>query len=236
MPEPGWVRDPSGRYHQRFFDGTKWTDHVADEYGRRGVDPVEAIQRSGPEISAGPPLTGNVPAVVPAPTGRVGAAMPPSYSTSLPRSPSTSTGPGGLTVPALVAGAGALVATVSLVFLPWLEDVRAVQAGFGTVAGSFGVWESSYFDAGWVVSIIVATVVAYALATAATTRAVRPWLAGAAGLCVVWAIVGTFMLRSAAGEGGLAAPSLGYGFFIGVVGLLAVAVAPLLPDRAWGAG
>jgi hypothetical protein len=39
MPELGWYPDPSGRHEQRFFDGTRWTDHVVDG-GVTGVDPV----------------------------------------------------------------------------------------------------------------------------------------------------------------------------------------------------
>lgn len=35
----GWHRDPVGRFHQRFFDGTQWTQHVTDGAGVQQVDP-----------------------------------------------------------------------------------------------------------------------------------------------------------------------------------------------------
>ena len=43
---PGWYPDPSGRFAQRYHDGTRWTEHVADAGGQRSVD--------NPEGQAGP--------------------------------------------------------------------------------------------------------------------------------------------------------------------------------------
>ena len=34
----GWVPDPSGRFHHRWWDGARWTEHVATN-GVPGVDP-----------------------------------------------------------------------------------------------------------------------------------------------------------------------------------------------------
>lgn len=28
--EPGWFRDPTGRFRQRYWDGRWWTEHVSD--------------------------------------------------------------------------------------------------------------------------------------------------------------------------------------------------------------
>jgi hypothetical protein len=39
---PGWYPDPSGRFAQRYHDGTRWTEHVADAGGQRSVDQPEA--------------------------------------------------------------------------------------------------------------------------------------------------------------------------------------------------
>ncbi|MBN2622726.1 MAG: DUF2510 domain-containing protein, partial [Acidimicrobiales bacterium] len=39
---PGWYPDPSGRFAQRYHDGTRWTEHVADAAGQRSVDHPEA--------------------------------------------------------------------------------------------------------------------------------------------------------------------------------------------------
>ena len=38
-PAPGWYPDPSGLHEQRYWDGTRWTEHVAD-HGRQSVDPI----------------------------------------------------------------------------------------------------------------------------------------------------------------------------------------------------
>jgi len=38
---PGWYPDPSGRFAQRYHDGTRWTEHVADASGQRSVDHPE---------------------------------------------------------------------------------------------------------------------------------------------------------------------------------------------------
>lgn len=34
-----WYPDPSGKHELRYWDGTRWTDHVSD-HGRQSVDPV----------------------------------------------------------------------------------------------------------------------------------------------------------------------------------------------------
>ena len=35
----GWHRDPAQRHELRYWDGTRWTEHVSDT-GRAGVDPL----------------------------------------------------------------------------------------------------------------------------------------------------------------------------------------------------
>src|SRR6266508_5234860 len=37
---PGWYADPSGRYSQRYHDGSRWTEQVVDASGNRSTDPV----------------------------------------------------------------------------------------------------------------------------------------------------------------------------------------------------
>ena len=37
---PGWYTDPSGRYNQRYHDGTRWTEYVVDASGNRATDPT----------------------------------------------------------------------------------------------------------------------------------------------------------------------------------------------------
>ena len=48
---PGWYPDPSGRFAQRYHDGSRWTEHVADAEGNRATD-VPAGQ-AGPTSYAG---------------------------------------------------------------------------------------------------------------------------------------------------------------------------------------
>lgn len=38
-PQPGWYPDPYARHEQRWFDGFRWTEHVADA-GAPAADPV----------------------------------------------------------------------------------------------------------------------------------------------------------------------------------------------------
>jgi hypothetical protein len=40
MADSGWYPDPSGRNEQRFYDGARWTDHVASG-GQQRVDPMQ---------------------------------------------------------------------------------------------------------------------------------------------------------------------------------------------------
>jgi hypothetical protein len=43
---PGWYPDPSGRFAQRYHDGSRWTEHVADAQGNRDTDPP--VGQAGP--------------------------------------------------------------------------------------------------------------------------------------------------------------------------------------------
>jgi hypothetical protein len=37
---PGWYPDSTGRYTQRYHDGSRWTEHVVDASGNRSSDPI----------------------------------------------------------------------------------------------------------------------------------------------------------------------------------------------------
>ncbi|HYZ99522.1 MAG TPA: DUF2510 domain-containing protein, partial [Acidimicrobiales bacterium] len=57
---PGWYPDPSGRFVQRYHDGARWTEHVADASGNMATDtpagqggPGRAGGGAGPGRSAG---------------------------------------------------------------------------------------------------------------------------------------------------------------------------------------
>ena len=50
----GWLPDPTGRHQHRYWDGSTWTEHVADG-GFPSTDPPAApMPRSGPDPSPGP--------------------------------------------------------------------------------------------------------------------------------------------------------------------------------------
>ena len=48
---PGWYRDPSGRFAQRYHDGSRWTEHVADAHGNRDTD--APVGQTGPGLICG---------------------------------------------------------------------------------------------------------------------------------------------------------------------------------------
>jgi Protein of unknown function (DUF2510) len=48
QPPPGWYPDPSGAPHQRYWDGARWTDHIAPPPPpAQEIAPPPAPQRSG---------------------------------------------------------------------------------------------------------------------------------------------------------------------------------------------
>lgn len=61
MSDPQWAPDPTGRHEYRWYDGTTWTDRVAD-HGEEAVDPVAA---PGPPTASTPSAT--PPAAMPMP-------------------------------------------------------------------------------------------------------------------------------------------------------------------------
>jgi hypothetical protein len=50
---PGWYPDPSGRFAQRYHDGSRWTEHVADAQGNRDTD--APVGQAGPASHADSP-------------------------------------------------------------------------------------------------------------------------------------------------------------------------------------
>jgi len=67
-PRPDWQPDPTGRHQYRYFDGVRWTDHVAD-HGRSTKDPYALPPPPpGPRApAAAPPDPALAPAVPPGP-------------------------------------------------------------------------------------------------------------------------------------------------------------------------
>jgi hypothetical protein len=57
MTDAAWLADPTHRHHYRYWDGTRWTDHVADD-GVVGHDPVVGPPpASAPGTAAPSPAT-----------------------------------------------------------------------------------------------------------------------------------------------------------------------------------
>jgi hypothetical protein len=82
LPPAHWAADPSGRHEYRYWDGTRWTDHVADQ-GRTGVDPVAGgapATTSEPtattQATTTPEATTTAEAVTPAPATTPPASGP----------------------------------------------------------------------------------------------------------------------------------------------------------------
>lgn len=67
MTAASWQPDPTKRHEQRWWDGTRWTDHVVD-HGVAGVDPLAAAP--APTAAASPPATIQMHPTVPAPVPR----------------------------------------------------------------------------------------------------------------------------------------------------------------------
>ena len=52
MTAPGWYPDPSGAPHQRYWDGTQWTEHTAPSAGPAVAPPTQRSRGVGCLIAA----------------------------------------------------------------------------------------------------------------------------------------------------------------------------------------
>lgn len=55
---PGWYQDPSGRFAQRYHDGSRWTEHVVDASGNRSTDPTGDTGQAATGAGAQQPSSG----------------------------------------------------------------------------------------------------------------------------------------------------------------------------------
>jgi hypothetical protein len=68
----GWLADPTGRHQHRYWDGTNWTDDVAD----RGATSVDPFSPAPPAQSAPPPTAAAPPPAQAAPPSTAAAPAP----------------------------------------------------------------------------------------------------------------------------------------------------------------
>jgi len=59
MSPPAWLPDPIGRHQYRWWDGEKWTHHVADD-GVAKSDPVTGLADLAAPVGAGGAATGRI--------------------------------------------------------------------------------------------------------------------------------------------------------------------------------
>ena len=108
-----WQPDPTGRHDHRYWDGTQWTDDVADA-GVASKDPYEAVSPDAPTLVTAVPAddTATYPTAPYPSAGPPPYAPPPPYE---PPPPSAAGGPagGGPGQRGLLIG-GAILAAVAL--------------------------------------------------------------------------------------------------------------------------
>lgn len=156
---PGWYPDGSGRYAQRYYDGSSWTEHVLDATGQRANDPVPGVtvplalapaapspappphqQRWGQPAAAGggryQPSIGTSSGSFQfgdAPTPERAYASP---STASPSAPTAGTGRGFRpTVGGLVAAAGLVLVALAVLALGYWSG-GGVTASLGDISGA----------------------------------------------------------------------------------------------------
>jgi hypothetical protein len=86
MHPAAWHPDPLGRHQYRYWDGERWTDHVADD-GHTSTDPVDAASSSGTDRWAdegGQPTTEATGQVHPDPAGDAVTPAPGDAVTAAP--------------------------------------------------------------------------------------------------------------------------------------------------------
>jgi len=138
--EAGWQPDPTGKHDHRYWDGSQWTDNVADA-GVAGTDaygePVPEVGAEPTEPEADPTLVQPVESGDPTATWSTAATPPAAPPPYVPPSPVDGGGDGdgdGGSKRGLVIG-GAILAVVALAVLAFLalggdddSDVRAELA------------------------------------------------------------------------------------------------------------
>ena len=122
----GWHPDPRGRHEHRYWDGTQWTDHVADQ-GRMSIDPVAEVYQPAAQAPTEPSQV-DLPAVAAEPEPRRNAEPEAATASQPVREAEAATAPQASSSSSLWAG-GAGDRT---------PDPDAVPPGPGTMERGFG--------------------------------------------------------------------------------------------------
>ncbi|MBA3605397.1 MAG: DUF2510 domain-containing protein [Actinomycetota bacterium] len=210
----GWYPDGSGRFAQRYYDGTAWTEHVLDTRGNRGTDPVglgaptqyrRAQQGEGRQFGAAQQTQGAADAWA----ERAAAG-----------------GPFVLSVGHVVTAIGATLVLLSLFVLDFLasDDQRAELGELGDASSeTTGFLLDSYADAGrFLALLIIAAAVLAALRLPAFPKLSTTLPLISAIAC---AVLGCWHLAAMLANGEIdAGPT--FDAFLGLVGYAALAAGP----------
>jgi hypothetical protein len=231
---PGWYPDPSGHFAQRYHDGTRWTEHVADAGGNRSVDnpdaPAQAAGSYGAQQGYGQQGYGQPgdQGYGQQGYGQPGYGQPgygqPGYGYGAPGAASGGITP---TVGLIAAGVGALLVLISLFGLDFLQikvsGVSTFKFGLGDVSdagGNIPAAIDTYASFGRFLAVL-----AVAFAILAILRLPQiPQLANLPNLAIIAAgVTGVFALWHLAAmftsvEGADASPAIG-----AIIGLLGYA-------------
>jgi hypothetical protein len=258
MSGANWYPDPTGRHAQRYFDGDRWTAHVAAGDGTQQQDPTPvdpSVPPPGPPAPPAPPAA-STPGAYPPP----GAAPDPhGWQAPAGATPSSSpaVGPSNIAVgpPLIVSGIGAVLTLLAMVALPWftargesvdrsemsdalsiynaaIDEVGDLARIMGESIPSTNMLTDMFFSWGWVL-VLVATI-ASVVATAAVPALRRP-IAIACGVAAAWTLFAAVDGRAFLDE--LATfdatfgdrISLGFGAWLAVLGPIAGLVGAVLP-------
>ena len=138
----GWFNDPYGRFHQRYWDGERWTEHVATE-GRAMVDPMG--------------VSPVVPFATPASATSVGAAEAAAAADTTADAAMTDSAPGSI---ALLERAGPSARERTR------PSLRAAVAGLGGAVVAIGVLVAVTGDETLRGEVITGSLVVLAMAVA----------------------------------------------------------------------
>lgn len=222
----GWHPDPTGRFGQRWYDGSTWTDHVVSARGEVVTDavpdtehplppPRPAAVSTPPSPPPPPPATGGPPPPAWIPAGAPAPSGPPALQPAVAYRPGT-----GLAVGLL----GVLLTALSLLAVPWGEgddsgftDVSAALRDAGSSAVNdlllytYGAWAA--FGLLLVSALLVVMACLPLPASAAGNTYARVVGAGVTGLAAM--LHGYFLQQLYPGD---LAP--GVGAWLGLAGFL----------------